>query len=55
MPMNDMWTYMAPVAILAFLILYSRVAKRMIIPKPIYWATMIVGGFLLMSVFTIGS
>ena len=54
MPMNDIWTYIAPVAILAFLLLYTRVAKRMKIPKPVYWITMIAGGFLLMSVFTIG-
>ena len=52
--MNDIWTYIAPLAILAVLILYTRVAKRMKIPKPVYWITMIAGGFLLMSVFTIG-
>ena len=52
--MNDIWTYIAPLAILAGLILYTRVAKRMKIPEPVYWITMIAGGFLLMSVFTIG-
>ena len=52
--MNDIWTYIAPVAILAVLILYTRAAKRMNIPKPVYWITMIAGGFLLMSVFAAG-
>ncbi len=53
--MNDIWTYIAPVAILAFLILYTRAAKRMNIPKPVYWITMIAGGFLLMSIFAVGT
>ena len=52
--MNDIWTYIAPVAILGFLLFYTRVAKRMKIPKPVYWITMIAGGFLLMSFFTVG-
>jgi hypothetical protein len=52
--MNDIWTYIAPVAILAFLILYTKTAKHKNIPKPIYWITMIAGGFLLMSVFAVG-
>ena len=52
--MNDTLRYIAPVAILAFLLLYTRVAKRMKIPRPVYWITMIAGGFLLMSVFTVG-
>ena len=55
MPMNDIWTYIAPLAILAFLVLYTRVAKRVNIPGPIYWTTMIAGGFLLMSIFTLGT
>jgi len=53
--MNDIWTVIAPLSILAFLVLYTRVAKRMNIPRPIYWTTMIAGGFLLMSVFTLGT
>ena len=52
--MNDIWRYIAPVAILACLILYTRIAQRMKIPKPVYWITMIAGGFLLVSVFGIG-
>ena len=52
--MDDIWKYIAPFAILAFLVLYSRVAKRMNIPKPVYWITMVAGGFLLMSIFTVG-
>jgi|GEM_PF-1476285 hypothetical protein len=55
MPMNDIWTYIAPLAILAFLVLYTRVAKRVNIPGPVYWTTMIAGGFLLMSIFTLGT
>ena len=51
--MNDIWRYIAPVAILPFLIFYTRVAKRMNIPKPVYWMTMIAGGFLLMSIFAV--
>ena len=42
-------------AILAFLVAYTRLAKRMKIPRPVYWMTMIAGGFLLMSLFTAGS
>ena len=53
--MNDIWRYIAPVAILAFMVLYARIAKRMNIPKPVYWITMTAGGFLLMSLFTIGT
>ena len=52
---TDIWKYLAPLAILAFLVAYTRLAKRMKIPRPIYWMTMIAGGFLLMSLFTTGS
>lgn len=52
---TDVWKYLAPLAILAFLVAYTRLAKRMKIPKPVYWMTMIAGGFLLMSLFTAGS
>ena len=52
---TEIWKYLAPLAILAFLVAYTRLAKHMKIPKPIYWMTMIAGGFLLMSLFTAGS
>ena len=52
---TDIWKYLAPLAILAFLVAYTRLAKRMKIPMPVYWMTMIAGGFLLMSLFTAGS
>ena len=52
---TEIWKYLAPLAILAFLVAYTRVARRMKIPKPVYWMTMIAGGFLLMSLFTVGA
>ena len=52
---TDIWKYLAPLTILAFLVAYTRLAKRMKIPRPVYWMTMIAGGFLLMSLFTTGS
>jgi len=52
--MTDSWTYLAPFAVLAFLVLYTRLAKRRNIPKPVYWTTMVAGGFLLMSLFSFG-
>ena len=51
--MGDLTRYAAPLAILAALVVYSRVAKRMKVPKPVYWITMIAGGFLLMSMFAV--
>lgn len=51
--MGDLSQYAAPLVILAALVVYSRVAKRMKVPKPVYWITMIAGGFLLMSIFAI--
>ena len=52
---TDLWKYLAPLAILGFLAAYTRLAKRMKIPKPVYWMTMVAGGFLLMSLFAGGS
>ena len=51
----DVWQYLPPLAILGFLVAYTRLAKRMKIPKPVYWMTMVAGGFLLMSLFTVGA
>ena len=51
--MGDLSTYLAPLAVLAALVAYSRVAKRMKVPKPVYWITMVAGGFLLMSMFAV--
>lgn len=51
--MGDLTRYAAPLVILAALVVYSRVAKRMKVPKPVYWTTMIAGGFLLMSMFAV--
>ena len=52
---TEIWKYLAPLAILAFLVAYTRLATRMRIPKPVYWMTMVAGGFLLMSLFTVGA
>lgn len=51
--MGDIAHYIAPLAILAALVIYSQVARRKKVPKPIYWVTMIAGGFLLMSTLAI--
>ncbi|MEC8552787.1 MAG: hypothetical protein VXY93_20000, partial [Pseudomonadota bacterium] len=53
--MNPPWNFLAPLAILSFLLAYTKLAKHMKIPKPVYWITMVAGGFLLMSLFTTGS
>ena len=51
--MGDIPNFIAPLAFLAALVVYSRVARRMKLPKPVYWTTMIAGGFLLMSMFAV--
>jgi len=51
--MGDIAHYIAPLAILAALVIYSQVARRKKVPKPVYWVTMIAGGFLLMSTLAI--
>ena len=53
--MNPPWNFFAPLAILGFLLGYTKLAKHVKIPKPVYWITMVAGGFLLMSLFTTGS
>ena len=53
--MNPPWNFLPPLVILGFLLAYTKVAKRMKIPKVVYWITMVAGGFLLMSLFTTGS
>ncbi|MCH1474200.1 MAG: hypothetical protein L7W94_00880 [Alphaproteobacteria bacterium] len=53
--MNPPWNFLAPLAILGFLLAYTKLAKRMKIPKPVYWITMVTGGFLIMSLFTAGN
>ena len=53
--MNPLWNFLAPLAILGFLLAYTKLAKRMKIPKPVYWITMVTGGFLIMSLFTAGN
>ena len=53
--MNPPWNFLALLAILGFLLAYAKLAKRIKIPKAIYWITMVAGGFLLMSLFTTGS
>ena len=45
--------YVAPLALLGALILYSKVAQTKNVPKPIYWITLVAGGFLLMSMLAI--
>ena len=47
--MSVVMHYLAPLAVLAGLIAYSQLAKRRNVPKPIYYATLIAGGFLLMA------
>ena len=53
--MSPPWNFLAPLAILSFLLAYTKLAKHMKIPKLVYWITMVAGGFLLMSLFTTGS
>ena len=53
--MNPPWNFLAPLVILGFLLGYTTLAKHVKIPKPVYWITMVAGGFLLMSLFTTGS
>ena len=53
--MDSPWNFLAPLAILGFLLGYTRLAKQMKIPKPIYWITMVAGGVILMSLFTTGN
>ena len=52
--MSPPWNFLAPLAILGFLLAYMKLARQMKIPKPVYWITMVAGGFLLMSLFTAG-
>ena len=44
---------MAPLALLGALLVYSKVAQNRNVPKPVYWITMVAGGFLLMSMLAI--
>ena len=53
--MDPPWNFLTPLAILGFLLGYAMLAKHVKIPKPVYWITMVAGGFLLMSLFTTGS
>ena len=53
--MDPPWNFLAPLAILGLLLGYTKLAKHVKIPKPVYWITMVAGGFLLMSLFTTGS
>ena len=46
--MGDIPHFIAPLAVLAALVVYSRVARRMKLPKPVYWTTMIAGVLLSM-------
>ncbi|GIR51033.1 MAG: hypothetical protein CM15mP60_0940 [Alphaproteobacteria bacterium] len=52
--MDPPWNFLAPLAILGFLLAYTKLAKREN-PETRYWITMVAGGFLLMSLFTTGS
>ena len=45
--------YMAPLALLGALLVYSKVAQNKNVPKPVYWITLVAGGFLLMSMLVI--
>ena len=45
--------YMAPLALLGALLVYSKVAQTKNVPKPVYWITLVAGGFLLMSMLAI--
>ena len=49
--MESLWKVVVPLGLVALLIGYHRVADTMKIPKPVYWITMMAGGFLLMSIF----
>ena len=51
--MGDLLHYLAPLAALAALVVYSQIAKQNIVPKPIYHATLIAGGFLLMALLRV--
>jgi hypothetical protein len=51
--LSDLLHYLAPLAVLGALIVYSRFAKRKNVPKYIYWMTMVAGGFLIMSLLRI--
>jgi|TARA_X000000950_G_scaffold166988_1_gene203923 hypothetical protein len=51
--MSVVMHYLAPLAVLAGLIAYSQLAKRRNVPKPIYYATLIAGGFLLMALLRV--
>ena len=52
--MSPPWNFLAPLAILGCLLAYTTLARQMKIPNPVYWITMVAGGFLLMSLFTAG-
>ena len=45
--------YIAPLALLGALLVYSKVAQTKNVPKPVYWITLVAGGFLLMSMLAI--
>ena len=51
--MGDLLHYLAPLAVLAALLVYSQIAKQNNVPKPIYYATLIAGGFLLMALLRV--
>ena len=51
--LGDLLHYIAPLAILGALVFYGRVARHRNVPKPVYWITLIAGGFLLMSMLAI--
>ena len=45
--------YMAPLGLLGALLVYSKLAQTKNVPKPVYWITLVAGGFLLMSMLAI--
>ena len=45
--------YMAPLVLFGALLVYSKVAQTKNVPKPVYWITLVAGGFLLMSMLAI--
>ena len=51
--MDIIMHYIAPLAILGALLAYSKAAQTKNVPKPVYWITLITGGFLLMSMLAI--
>ncbi|MGB1872204.1 MAG: hypothetical protein ACPIFQ_02195 [Candidatus Puniceispirillaceae bacterium] len=49
--MDNIWKVVVPLGLLAVMVGYHKVAHRLNVPKPVYWITMMSGGFLVMSIF----